>query len=88
MNKYCIILISLYTLLKVHRRLLMDDYFGVDEALNEPGISGKGLIVRGKIKTFLNFACYHFADLCLYKYILGCYNKTVINCLCLIIDWL
>ena len=32
--------------LMVHRRLLYDDAFGVDEALIEPGY-GEGLIVRG-----------------------------------------
>ena len=33
----------------LHRRLLVDDVRGVGEALNESGISGKGLIVRGKL---------------------------------------
>ena len=33
----------------LHRRLLVDDFRGVGEALNESGISGKGLIVRGKL---------------------------------------
>lgn len=33
--------------LMVHRRLLVDDHRGVNEPLNETGISGKGLIVWG-----------------------------------------
>nr|AYV89059.1 saliva protein-5 [Tetranychus truncatus] len=32
----------------LHRRLLHDDSLGVDEALNEPGVDGRGLIIRGK----------------------------------------
>ena len=40
--------------LQVHRRLLVDDNFGVGEALNEHGITGKGLVVRGEFLYFLN----------------------------------
>ncbi|XP_041362774.1 lysosomal alpha-mannosidase-like [Gigantopelta aegis] len=38
----------------LHRRLLHDDSLGVDEALNETGSDGKGLIVRGCHYVFLD----------------------------------
>ena len=38
----------------VHRRLLYDDAFGVDEALNEPGVDGGGLVITGKFYIFIS----------------------------------
>ena len=38
----------------VHRRLLKDDFRGVGEPLSETGVSGKGLIVRGKFLVTLS----------------------------------
>ena len=37
----------------LHRRLLVDDFLGVGEALNETGILGTGLITRGKHRVLL-----------------------------------
>ena len=39
---------------KLHRRMFHDDSFGVGEALNETGVSGKGLIVRGNTNSKVN----------------------------------
>lgn len=39
--------------LMLHRRMLVDDAFGVGEPLNETGINGEGLIVTGTQRLFL-----------------------------------
>ena len=38
----------------VHRRLLVDDFLGVGEPLNETGIFGDGLVTRGKHRLLLS----------------------------------
>ncbi|XP_046579073.1 lysosomal alpha-mannosidase-like isoform X2 [Haliotis rubra] len=40
--------------LMVHRRTFKDDDFGVEEPLDEKGVDGKGLIIRGKHYVVLN----------------------------------
>jgi len=40
--------------LMIHRRLFHDDDFGVHEALNEPGVDGKGLVIRGRNILYLS----------------------------------
>lgn len=41
--------------LMIHRRLFMDDAFGVGEALNETGVDGKGLVITGSHYLVFNY---------------------------------
>lgn len=48
-----ILLLFLLPSFQVHRRCLYDDKRGVGEPLNETGVSGDGLIVRGSHFVFI-----------------------------------
>ncbi|XP_028968293.1 lysosomal alpha-mannosidase-like [Galendromus occidentalis] len=49
--------------LMLHRRCLCDDRFGVNEALNESGVDGRGLQVRGTFRVFFGDAPSRAEDL-------------------------
>ncbi|CAG2167933.1 unnamed protein product [Oppiella nova] len=40
--------------LMIHRRTLFDDRFGVNEAINETGVGGQGLVIRGQMRVMLS----------------------------------